>query len=835
MADFAVAHGEEALVFVASTLAFAWASGPAAHWLVDDAAISYAYGMNWGRHGQLAPNLEGTAVEGFSNPLTVGLVALLSVLRCFHPITTHHAIDAVVFGWVGLFAFRILRHALRTFWWVSWLGVALFLALELCTPATMIWYGSGLENGQLTLAILVLLWRLQAVLTRGFSPALDAPLLAAVALTRPEAPIFSLAWLGAAGLLVASNETLLAGRSQRPVKGLLGTAALTVLLLAIIGIIRYALFASCLPNTFYAKIGSVDIHRNYVDYVRPWVGTYWYAFGLSGSVVALFASGPLRRLAVAIVIFSCAALALPLVAGSDWMGHHRFATAFFMLGHLAFAAACSAAWSDRGRPGFVVAVARGVPAVGALFLFADGRGDYRSFVHDPYVSFALIADVEGFERVRLQKYLGMIYPVVALPDAGGSSVVGSMQLVDTASLVDYQMARVHLDSELVNRYEHDERRVDLAEYHAWSFDQGLVGSKFLGAVKFSAEQDYPNFWPSYAVRRDLVEVTNPGPASVHLGDRHGFEVYLSGRTVLVGAPGATLRVELLLSPREGSWDAGCRVQVAVAGSMDERKVFTLSPLSDTAIAPTPGRFYRHGFLVSLPSTRGEYPISVGLCADSSDGPFDARPTVLVRSPADLASTELRDRLTASPRGLIAEARWVAELREQLVPRLSTAEHARQQALFRASYRDQNRTNVGAYDALLLDSRPGFLQRMPDSVTSLEKEILATAGEISSRLWDDPLRTVGARTLAIARLVDELRRLGYLGVVGSERMAPAIAKVLSEREPRDDPRDSYARALGLALLVPGKGSYQKRLAEVRTKSRVEDFDEARWDETTTDSR
>jgi len=808
----AAARAEGAIALAASIALFAWASAPAARWLVDDAAISYVYGMNLGQDGQLAPNLEGTAVEGFSNPLTVAVVAILSAAHAFHPLTTHRTIDAIVFGLAGWIAFRLLRDV-ASMKWVAWLGLVIFLGLEVCTPATMIWYGSGLENGQLTLGILALLWRLRAVTTAGFSPAIDAALLAAVALTRPEAPLFSLVWVVVAGIL--ASEPPLAATRRSQFRGLLATAAITLLLLTIGAIARYALFACLLPNTYYAKVGGVDLRRNYLEYVRPLLGNYWCAFGFSGCVVALHATAHLRRLALALVSFSGAALALPLLAGGDWMGHHRFATAFLMLGHFSFAAACCAAWTERRRPSTIMAIARVVPAAAALFLFASGRDEYRQFVHGQYVGFAMIADVEGFERVRLQRYLGMIYPVVALPDAGGSLAVGGMQLVDTASLVDYQMARVRSNPELVRRYQHDERQIDLAEYHAWLFDQGLVGSKFLAAAKFSMEQDYPNFVPAYAVRRDLVEVNRPDAGSIRLGANGEIEAFLSGRTVLVGAPGALLRVELLISPRDARWDSECRVRVAIADETEERTVFTLSPISETVIEPTPGRYYRHGFLLRLPSSTGDYPLSVRLCSGSSEVLFTAPRPVLVRSAAGLSLAEARDHGSASQRDLLDEARRVAQLREQLIPRVPLAERVALLTRLRASYRDGSRTDVAAYDALVRDSRPPFVDPAPASVGALVEEILSVAGSVSARLWADRSFGVGARTLAVGRLVDALRRLGYLGVAGSEAMAPVMAAALSEREPPSDPSDSYARALGLALLLPGKASHQKRLAEARS--------------------
>jgi hypothetical protein len=827
-----VARAEETLALLASAALYTSCAIPAARWLVDDAGISYAYGINWGRHGQLAPNLEGWAVEGFSNPLTVAVVALLSVVRCFHPFRTPHGLAIAAFAVEGLFAFRLLRDGLRAERWVTWLALAVFLALEVCTPATMIWYGSGLENGQLSMAVVVMLRRLQVGTTTDFSPRADALLLALMATIRPEAPLFSGAWLVAAGLLLASEDAPGVAGAPARLRSLLHTAALTVGLLGAGLAVRYALFGSLFPNTFFAKVGKVDLAGNFAEYVRSSLGGYWYAFGLSFTAVGLFVSARLRPLAVSLVLFSCAALALPLVGGGDWMGHHRFATVFLMLGHLSFAGVCGAGWATAARERWVATVARAapasVPAAFVLFLFAGGRDEYRAFLRSRYVGFALIADDEGFERVTIQRYLGLVYPVVALPDAGGSSVVGAMQLVDTAYLADYHMARIRADAKLVTQYELDERRVDLAEYHFWAFDKDLVGTKFLQAARFDADRDYPNFFPVYAARRDVVEADGPGAASEHLGGYGGIDAYLSDATVTVGAPGGVARVELMVAAQHGTWSGDCTVRVSVGDRFEERKVFTLSPLAEAPFTPAPDRYYRQGFLVPLPHAPADYRVRVRLCVERGSEVFEAQRPLSVRPAETLSLAELCERIGPRANG-IEVARWVAQLREQLVPRLSPAERTRIDGAFRASYRDADRTDVDAYDTLLADSRPAFLEPMPEAVRELEGEASTSVAQEAARAWADPNEGMGLRTLAVGRRVDALRRLGFLGVARTEAWRPLLDEVFAAggvEWTAVDPAETYARALGLALIFPETARNQKRLAEARVRGlALPDPDEA----------
>ena len=95
-------------------------------------------------------------------------------------------------------------------------ATVLFLSYELLTPATLIWYGSGLENLQLTLGIVALLARFQRWWSEGPSPWLDGLLALAVALVRPESFLYPLALL-----VVVLAIRLSLGREGTP-RGLTG-------------------------------------------------------------------------------------------------------------------------------------------------------------------------------------------------------------------------------------------------------------------------------------------------------------------------------------------------------------------------------------------------------------------------------------------------------------------------------------------------------------------------------------------------------------------------------------------------------------------------------------
>src|ERR1044071_9490802 len=72
-----------AALFAAAAIAFRWIHAPIAYWAIDDAGITYAAAFQLVDHGSLAPYLEGTPIEGYSNPL---LFFVIAVLRLFHAI-----------------------------------------------------------------------------------------------------------------------------------------------------------------------------------------------------------------------------------------------------------------------------------------------------------------------------------------------------------------------------------------------------------------------------------------------------------------------------------------------------------------------------------------------------------------------------------------------------------------------------------------------------------------------------------------------------------------------------------------------------------------------------
>ena len=105
----------------------------------------------------------------------------------FDPITTHRALEMVVFAAMIVLVWRLLRHVTGEL--AAIVGAAAFATLELVTPATWIWYGSGLESVWMSAGLVALVWLCaRTVRGRRLAPAWGIlPFL--VAITRPEAPL----------------------------------------------------------------------------------------------------------------------------------------------------------------------------------------------------------------------------------------------------------------------------------------------------------------------------------------------------------------------------------------------------------------------------------------------------------------------------------------------------------------------------------------------------------------------------------------------------------------------------------------------------------------------
>ncbi|WP_410671014.1 hypothetical protein [Amycolatopsis sp. cmx-4-68] len=415
------------------------------YWLIDDAAITFAYSRDVA--DGFGPVLQPGAapVEGFSNPTWMILLALAKLAGLFDHGTLFGVSDQILFPKVLALAcclgVLVLFHsgaktlsrrpALVTF--------AAGAALA-ATPSFVIWCFSGLENSfyALTVAALavLLLRAVQAGHLLGHRVAAGAGLIAVLAaLTRPDGVIYAGAYAITVALFLKRDVL---GRSVRAV--LVSVAAFAGPYGAYL-VFRWFEFGRLVPNTAVAKgqepptLDDLAAPGQIVEYAG------WLVVAVAVACLATLLVRPSRLrtgLIALLVPFGLAVVAF-IVLEYDWMGQLRFATPVWTLG--AFGGAivvveALAAARLRGR----IALA-GLLAVALLSsvngLYAQGTA-YRA---NAKTAMCLVAErdahaVNGFADIL--KLPGSAQ--VGLIDLGGTSLGSRIRVLDLAGLGDKPIA-----------------------------------------------------------------------------------------------------------------------------------------------------------------------------------------------------------------------------------------------------------------------------------------------------------------------------------------------------------------------------------------------------------
>src|SRR5215470_13514807 len=298
--------------------------------VVDDAAISIAYGQTLFAGAGLRLTPGSPPVEGFSNPLWVLLLGLSGPLY----------IDALAFSrWLGILlgALALVFVALavpaatgRRLRPVDTVGPLLVAA----SPNYAYWICSGMESGLHALLLAASVWALvrDFRLGRGLTSGL---VLAGLALTRPEAPLVILA----AAALWASWLPGARRRPGRPEVMLVGVLALVGGLYLLF---RWAYFAHLLPNTYFAKQ-----YWNFrpQEYLLGFARTYPLPLAVSSvlGILGLVSRSARRPASLALAFLLCDVVFVWVVK-ADWMAQWRFLGPLWpMLGVLVGSGLCAIA------------------------------------------------------------------------------------------------------------------------------------------------------------------------------------------------------------------------------------------------------------------------------------------------------------------------------------------------------------------------------------------------------------------------------------------------------------------------------------------------------------
>ncbi len=770
---------------VAAAIAFRIARADIGFWAIDDAGITYALAFELVEHHSLGANIEGTPIEGYSNPLLFFLVSLLHLFGLFDPITTHIHLEMAVFAAMVTFVWAILRPVIGEVSAVC--GSLIFAVIELLTPATWIWYGSGLENVWVSGGLVMLLW-ICCRTARGvrLSPAWgNAAFL--VAIVRPEAPVYVFAFYGALLAFARPSDLTFTQHARQVARALTITAALYIAFL----VWRRLAYGAWLPNTYYAKLhGDQDIWRHLRDYVIAGVFPYCRAILFASCVLALLLVQKMERMALSLLVFLGASLALPIAAGADWMGEHRFATPFLAMSHLAYAALLGAILSNLTHARLHDWRSAQVLAFLCVVLMAGLLKYDRLAVRDEIplndVTIQRVAMIEGGLRWEQQMRLGVPFPVVQIPDAGGTLLVGAMQMLDNGYLTDFQMARIgrsfvdgHRDMRVLNQLQHEERRPDLvAEHKQFPLDRSYLMTRYLppgGGV----------LWP----RHDLVEATTEGLKLLY-EDQH-VRIYLSDETVATAGPSGLVRCELIVAWSDIDLTGSIHGSVK-NGDRDQVELF--------AYQRTKTGVERFALLLGAPDHSGSFAVSLDFVREgkttSLGQPLSIEVSIDVRRAAAAA--------LSSPT-LMQAARRIAWLREQQLPRLGmTAFRVLVAELGRA---DHNRSS---------DAGAHILALRRNARLAALSEVTAVVRDAEFTLTQNLFNACGKQVLCIGRVVDRLRRLGYLATLSR---FPGVATELTNARSRLDTlndKERYQILVGLTLALPGDISLQWQLLKLRRK-------------------
>lgn len=499
-----------------ATLLIAWRASTLGQWIVDDAAITFAYARSIDEGLGPVQQPGADPVEGYSNPNWLVLLLIGRKLGLFDHGTLLGVSDLVLYPkalallcTAGVLACVAVaaRAVLPGRAWAVTLLTGGVLAANLSYVA---WSFSGLENPLYALTAAAT----GALLVRGaVRGALPRPAVAATAgalallaaLTRPDGAVLAAAY-PVTVLLFLRRDGLV-----RAVRAVALSCGMFALPYAAFLLWRRATFGLWVPNTAVAKaqkaprIGQLASTGELLTYGG-------WALALIGAAcvgVALARPGPARRALAALLVPLALTLFAYGVLGRDWMALYRFATPVWVLAAMALALAVGAVWhAERPRARVLI----GCALAGALLLSVTGQAAQdRRFVQRPTLSMCFVAERYGHTFNAYAAYLGLRDATVALPDLGGTLLTSRLRVVDVAGLTDRRVAEAYAaaDTSDLRDYVLNEVRPELLHVHAaWTAKSGLTTPRLAAAgyVPLYREGNGGDFVRADAVR-DPARIT----------------------------------------------------------------------------------------------------------------------------------------------------------------------------------------------------------------------------------------------------------------------------------------------------------------------------------------
>ncbi|MET8690206.1 hypothetical protein ABZV77_38970 [Streptomyces sp. NPDC004732] len=414
-------------------------------WVVDDAAITFAYARSIDEGLGPVQQAGAAPVEGYSNPAWLALLVVGRRLGLFDHRALFGVPDLILYPKaLGLLcALGVLvavACAARCLVARSWLVTAAAGVLLGANVSFVAWTFSGLENPLYACVATVLAAVLVRAVTAGNllgrGPAAASGLLALVAaLTRPDGAVLA----GVYPLLLLL--TVRGGPVGPRVRAAaLGTAAFAVPYALFLGW-RLAVFGRLVPNTAVAKAQEVpgaELFTRTTGELLTFAG--WPAVLVATALVgiALTRHGMPRTALAAVVLPLVLTLCAYGVLEPDWMGMHRFATPVWPLGALALALA-AVGLAERGgpRPRAAVAVALSTTLLLSWSAQRDQAAEFRT---EPTLPMCLVVNRDGVLFNEYADRLGIKDGSVLLPSLGGTLLTSELKVYDLAGLTEPRIA-----------------------------------------------------------------------------------------------------------------------------------------------------------------------------------------------------------------------------------------------------------------------------------------------------------------------------------------------------------------------------------------------------------
>jgi hypothetical protein len=314
-------------------------------WFNDDVFITFRYARNLAEGHGFVWNPGGPPVEG-STSLAWSFLNAGAILAGLSPVGFSQALGVLA----GLAGLGLVYAAGR-----RWLGLGpgwalLAPALLVAHRQYVLWAGCGLETRAATVVAFGGLLVMMREVSRVRPGWLGSGILFFVAtLLRPEMPLMHLG----AGLGV-----WLARPSWARFRAIAASGAVHAIALAGLAGIRLAYFGKALPNTFYAKVGGLQIERGLVylgQFLWQYHGWLWGPLLVAGLVLAWRQ----RRLEFLAFVGPVVVVGAWIVASGGGRWEFRFLDPLLPCGAVLVAAGLNALWRrlPAGRPWRVAATA----------------------------------------------------------------------------------------------------------------------------------------------------------------------------------------------------------------------------------------------------------------------------------------------------------------------------------------------------------------------------------------------------------------------------------------------------------------------------------------------